>query len=481
MEPLMKSLEKLFSGKSVTLLGAGISNMPLAALIAPHAKKLTVRDKKTPEELGESAKKLLSVGAELITGDNYMKNITEDLVFRSPGIRPDLPELTDAVSRGSVITSEMELFLSLKPCPVYAITGSDGKTTTTTLTSLMLSAGLEESGHRVFLGGNIGEPLLHRYRLISEGDIAVVELSSFQLMTIDAPIEVAAITNITPNHLNWHTSMGEYIEAKKKILTHARRAVLNYDNDVTRSIAMEVQKTDVPVTLFSLSRIPKYALRPIDSAVWLDGDEIRSEFPNEGEQTIMKRNNIKLPGIYNIANYMTAIAVTHANVSAEQIKKIAGEFDGVEHRLEFVRKLDGVTYINSSIDSSPTRTAAALSAINDRPVVLIAGGYDKNIPYEPLADAVLSSSVHTLVVTGATGEKICIAMLNHPDYTKRAANGFRIIKNPSFEGAVYDAKNHANPGDTVILSPASASFDAFKNFEERGRRFKDIVNNFLCT
>ncbi|MBE6542552.1 MAG: UDP-N-acetylmuramoyl-L-alanine--D-glutamate ligase [Ruminococcaceae bacterium] len=474
----MTLLDKMFDGKTVSLLGAGVSNMPLARMIAPLAKSLSVRDKKSPEELGENAKILSSLGAELITGENYLEDITEDIVFRSPGIRPDLPQLCDALSRGSRLTSEMELFLSLHPCPIYAITGSDGKTTTTTLTSLILSSGLEESGNTVFLGGNIGEPLLHRIDKIGPADAVAVELSSFQLMTIDAPIEVAAITNITPNHLNWHTSMDEYIEAKKKILAHASRAVLNYDNDLTRSIASELQKTDVPVTFFSLSPIPRGTLREIDSAVWLDGDEIRTLFPDEGEVLVMKRCDIKLPGIHNVANYLTAIGVTHGVSTPDKIKKIAREFGGVEHRLEFVRELDGVTYINGSIDSSPTRTAAALSAINDRPVILIAGGYDKNIPYEPLADAIFSSSVHTLVLTGATADKIFDAVVNHPDYQKHIAEGLKIIKNPSFEGAVNDAKDAAVAGDTVILSPASASFDAFANFAVRGCKFKEIVNNF---
>ncbi len=474
----MKSLEKMFEGKTVSLLGVGVSNMPLASMIAPCAKKLTVRDKKSPDQLGDNARVLESLGAELITGEEYMDNINEDIVFRSPGIRPNLEPLSDAVSRGSVLTSEMELFLSMHPCPVYAITGSDGKTTTTTLTSLMLTAGLEESGRKVFLGGNIGEPLLHRYHLINPDDAVAVELSSFQLMTIDADIDVAAITNITPNHLNWHTSMDEYIMAKKKILSRASRAVLNYDNDVTREIAVEMQDKGTPVTFFSLSPIPDGVLGERDSAVWLDGDGIHTFFPDEGEVLVMNRHDIKLPGIHNVANYLTAIGVVHGAASPDMIRKIAREFGGVEHRLEFVRELDGVTYINGSIDSSPTRTAAALSAINDRPVVLIAGGYDKQIPYEPLADAVFESSVHTLVLTGATAEKIYDAVINHPKCKEHLAEGFRIIKNPSFEGAVNDAKNAAGDGDTVILSPASASFDAFKDFAERGRRFKEIVNNF---
>ena len=237
-------LEELFSGRSVTLLGAGVSNMPLAEVAAKYASRLTVRDKKSPAELGEAAIRLEALGARLITGEGYLRDIDEDLVFRSPGIRPDLPELNEARSRGSVVTSEMELFLAAHPCPVYAITGSDGKTTTTTLTSMLL-----EPKGKVFLGGNIGEPLLHRLPLVTPDDAVAVELSSFQLMTVDAPIDAAAITNITPNHLNWHTSMDEYIEAKARILAHAGRAVLNYDNDVTRRLGLNLP-AETPVTWF---------------------------------------------------------------------------------------------------------------------------------------------------------------------------------------------------------------------------------------
>ena len=463
--------EKIFSGKSVSLLGAGVSNMPLARVAAPLCARLTVRDKKSPAELGAVADELISLGAQLITGENYLDGIDEDLVFRSPGIRPDLPPLNEARKRGSVITSEMELFLSYHPCPVYAITGSDGKTTTTTLTSMLL----EPSG-KVILGGNIGEPLLYRLDKINPCDAVAVELSSFQLMTVDAPIDVAAITNITPNHLNWHTGMDEYTEAKKNILKNCGRAVLNYDNDVTRAIAAEIQEKDTPVTFFSLAPLPCGVLRDCDSAVWLDGDGIFASFPGESVTEIMKRRDIKLPGLHNVANYLTAIAVTHGMTTYEKIREVARTFGGVEHRLEFIREKDGVTYINGSIDSSPTRTAAALSALSDRPVVLIAGGYDKHIPYEPLADAVFSSTVHTIVLTGDTAEKIRTALESHADYGKKVAGGFKIIMQPDFDAALIDAKNAAHEGDTVILSPASASFDHFKNFEERGRRFKSLVN-----
>ena len=468
-------LQELFGGRSVTLLGAGVSNMPLAEIAAQYASRLTVRDKKSPAELGEAAARLEALGARLITGEDYLADIDEDLVFRSPGIRPDLPELNAARARGSVVTSEMECFLAAHPCPVYAITGSDGKTTTTTLTSLLL-----QPKGKVFLGGNIGEPLLHRLPLITGDDAVAVELSSFQLMTVDAPIDAAAITNITPNHLNWHTSMEEYIAAKAKILTHARRAVLNYDNDVTRALG-EGLPDGIPVTWFSLCPIPDAALRPGDSRVWLDGDTVYSEYPGEGVTEIMTRADIRLPGMHNVANYMTAVAVTHGCTSVERIREVARTFGGVEHRLEFVREAGGVTYINGSIDSSPTRTAAALSALADRPkpspVILIAGGYDKHIPYEPLADAVLAegSQVRAVVLTGDTAAKIRDALLAHPAYPAARERGYLLAEQADFDEAVREAARIARPGETVILSPASASFDHFKNFEERGRHFKDLV------
>ena len=466
------TLSELFEGRSMSLLGAGVSNMPLAETAARYASRLTVRDKKSPEELGPAAEKLAALGARLITGENYLADIDEDLVFRSPGIRPDLPELNAARERGSVVTSEMELFLAAHPCPVYAVTGSDGKTTTTTLTSLLL-----QPKGKVFLGGNIGEPLLYRLPLITPDDAAAVELSSFQLMTVDAPVDAAAVTNITPNHLNWHTGMEEYIDAKAKILAHAGRAVLNFDNGITRDLAARLSPS-VPVTWFSLAPVPDEAMRPSDSRVWLEGDTVWSEFPGEGRVRIMTREDIRLPGLHNTANYMTAVALTHGATSPERILEVARTFGGVEHRLEFVREKDGVTYINGSIDSSPTRTAAALSALEGRSVVLIAGGYDKHIPYEPLAEAVLSSGVRAMVLTGDTAEKIRAALLAHPGWEEALRRGFLLRENPDFDAAVADARDLARPGDTVLLSPASASFDHFKNFEERGRHFKDLVRGF---
>lgn len=462
-----------FQNKTVTLLGAGISNMPLAQFLIDRGATVTVRDRKSPEELGERAQRLRSLGVTLITGEAYLQNITENYIFRSPGIRPDIPELVDAVARGSHLTSEMECFLSACPCPVYAVTGSDGKSTTTTITHLLLSA-----AHKSFLGGNIGEPLLHRLPQIQPDDRVAVELSSFQLMTIDAPVAAAAITNVTPNHLNWHTDMAEYIEAKKRILRHAGRAVLNYGNAVTRQIGEEIQRIGgIPVTFFSREPIPHTALRPVDGAIYIEDDAIVTEFAGDEKRYLMTTSEIKLPGLHNAENYMTAIALTWGQCPVESIIETAKTFGGVEHRLEFVAEKHGVTYINGSIDSSPTRTAAALSAIPERSIVLICGGYDKHIPFAPLAEAVLTHpGVHDLVLTGATAGMIARAMTDDPRYAARVENGFCMTVVPDFDGAFHSAVAKAKPGDTVLLSPACASFDAFPNFEVRGRHFKTLVH-----
>lgn len=461
-----------FRNKTVTLLGAGISNMPLAEFLIARGADVTVRDRKTPEELGERAARLSALGVRLITGEKYLENISEDWIFRSPGIRPDIPEITRAVAHGSRLTSEMECFLAACPCPVYAVTGSDGKSTTTTITHLLLS-----NTHTSFLGGNIGEPLLHRLPLMTADDRVAVELSSFQLMTVDAPVAAAAITNVTPNHLNWHTDMEEYIAAKKRLLAHAGRAVLNYGNSVTRKMGEELQRENgIPVFFFGRAPVPQSALRPIDGAIYMENGNIITRFPGERERILFSLADIRLPGLHNAENFMTAIALTWGECAVDKIVETARTFGGVEHRLEFVAEKNGVTYINGSIDSSPTRTAAALSAIPERSIVLICGGYDKHIPFAPLAEAVLShTGVHDLILTGATAEMIETAVKNDSRYVSRVKEGFSITMIPDFDGAFHMAVEKAEKGDTVLLSPACASFDAFPNFEARGRHFKNLV------
>lgn len=447
--------------KKVTLIGAGVSNMAAVELLLSMGAALSVRDKQENEE---KRALLESKGVKVVFGEDYLKDIDEDIVFRSPGIRPDIHEIAEAQKRGAVVTSEMEVFLNICPAKIYAVTGSDGKTTTTTLVSEMLKAKCKAQSHgKVYLGGNIGTPLLPFIREMTEDDHAVVELSSFQLFNMDAHIDSAIITNITPNHLNWHLDMEEYTRAKAEIFknhTENDKLVLNLENDITRSFA---DKVKADVALFSSKQ--KISGK---KGIFLDGEEI---VYCDGEKcfSVMSSSDIKIPGMHNVENYMAACAALWGEVSVEDMKKVARGFGGVEHRIEFVAEKGGVKYYNSSIDTSPTRTAAALNAFGEKLIVIV-GGYDKKIPLEPLAP-LLSNHTKFVSATGATGERIMNILLE-AGYPKD-----KIVYNKSFDDAFAAARCAAECGDTVILSPACASFDAFKSFEARGVYFKGLVNS----
>ncbi len=469
---IIKNINDL-KGKKCDVLGLGISNLPLVDMLISAGALVTVRDKKNRDELGDVCDKLENSGVKFILGDGYLDEIDTNVIFRSPGIRPDAGSIPEAVGKGAMLTSEMELFLSLTRAEVLAVTGSDGKTTTTTLTHLFIKKQLErnKSGN-AYVGGNIGSPLLSKHADMTERDFAVLELSSFQLMSAEFCPARAAITNITPNHLNWHTDMAEYIRAKKNVFGESTRLVLNAENEITARIAGERPNNTV---LFSSKKrsFEGFGLSGKNTAaVFLrDGAIIYSD--GRCEDCVLSVGDIILPGTHNIENYMTAIALTYGLVDKDIYSEVAKTFGGVEHRLEFVRELNGVRYYNSSIDSSPTRTAAALSALGGSKIV-ICGGYDKNIPFDTLADA-LCGSVKCVVLTGTTAEKIKNAILECEKYSP---DTLKIIETPDFAKAVLAAKNTAESGDSVLLSPACASFDAFKNFEERGNYFKKLVNEF---
>ena len=449
-----------------SVLGIGISNLPLIRFLLAHGAKVVARDKKNEAELGEVADELRSKGVKLYLGQDYLQNLREKVIFRSPGLRPDTPEILEAVKNGAILTSEMEWFLELTPAYVIGITGSDGKTTTTTLTYLFLSAERKlRPGGKIYVGGNIGEPLLPKVESMTKDDIAVVELSSFQLQTAEISTWRAAITNLSPNHLNWHTGMEEYIAAKMNIYKHAecKRFVANWENEITRDLA---EHTKTPVCFFSGYGKPERL-----PAVYKDGDEIVFEDAT-GKEPILAVDQIRLPGQHNVENYCTALALTHGLVGKDAVETVAQEFTGVAHRLEPIRTVDGVKYYNSSIDSTPTRTSAALSALSGERPIVICGGYDKHLPFEPLAQA-LYAHAKAVVLTGATAGKIEQAMR---DTAEGRELPVRVV--PDFKGAVETAREIAKPGDIVLLSPACASFDAFKNFEERGDTFRRIVESF---
>ena len=467
-------LIEYIGGRKCSVLGLGVSNLPLVERLCEHGVSVSVLDKKPPSELGEAAVRLLDKGVDFSVADGDFSGIDGSLIFRSPGIRPDKKGIRDAVQRGAELTSEMELFLKLTSAVTFAVTGSDGKTTTTTLTGKFLEEQKKTASGRVYVGGNIGKPLLCECDEMSAEDCAVLELSSFQLMTVSDAPEYVAITNVSPNHLDWHLDMDEYFDAKRNIVgKNTRRLVTNADNSATLALACECD--GVELVLFSSAKTAKeiFSLCPHCHTALTVSDGYITATENTKSRRLLATSDIRVPGRHNIENFMTAIGLTLGAVSESVYKKVAAEFVGVEHRLEFVRELDGIKYYNSSIDSSPTRTAAALSAMKDKSLVIICGGYDKNLDYAPLGEAICShGGVRAVILTGNTGEKIGRAVESFSE-THPA-----LIYKKDFFDAVSAARESAHSGDCVVLTPASASFDAFKNFDERGKTFKRIVNEF---
>lgn len=464
-------------GKRATVIGLGISNLPLIDFLLSHGVHVTARDAKERAALGDVADRLEARGVALTLGKDYLEEINADFVFRTPGLRPDHPALLKAVEKGAVLTSEMELFFTLTPARIIGITGSDGKTTTTTLTGLFLSEHCRKTGYgRVFVGGNIGSPLLPLVEDMHPDDFCVVELSSFQLQTMKQSPLIAAVTNLSENHLNWHVDMAEYVSAKNNIFLHRgnEQVVLNAENSESMRLLRLIHQ---PVTFFSSKKTSFAAfgslLREGDGAIYAR-DGMIWYCDGGAEEALLEVAKIRLPGVHNLENYMTALALTRRFADCDDFRAVAEVFEGVRHRLERVRVLDGVTYYNSSIDSSPTRTAAALSALSPIRPIVICGGADKNCAFEPLADA-LCRHAAAVVLTGATAEKIHAVLRECP----KVQNGqLPIYRDADFEGAVTLARSLAKEGDTVLLSPACTSFDAFRNFEERGDRFCAIVRAF---
>ncbi len=467
-----------FRYKKCTVIGFGISNRPLVRLLCDNGAEVTVRDKNAAVSESDDARELIGRGVIFKTGEDYLSGISGDYIFRSPGVRPDTPEILAAVADGSLLTSEIEEFISSAPCKIIGITGSDGKTTTTTLTYRFLEKEKQLCGvGRAYVGGNIGKPPLSYINELSSDDVVVLELSSFQLMTLTRSPSRSVITNLSRNHMDWHRdSMDEYIGAKCNICRHAPAEMLvaNAENEITYEIA---RNSDLHVAYFSSKRasydsiVPEYKKGSL--AVYEDGGIIYAD-NGEKREAMLEVSRIRIPGRHNVENFMAAIALTYGLVSVEAIKAVADGFTGVEHRLEFVRELDGVRYYNSSIDSSPTRTRAALSALDGKRPVVICGGRDKKLDLDNLAKY-LCASAKAVVLNGETRDRIFEEINKCPDYDPAT---LRVVLADGFEDAVRRARDIAETGDIVLLSPACTSFDYFKNFEERGRCFKSIVNSF---
>lgn len=478
----LSEYKAFLKGKTASVIGVGISNLPLIDFLCASGVRVTARDKKTREALAANPKldmeRLEKNGVRFVTGDGYLADIVEDIVFKSPGVRFDKPEILKAQENGALITGEMEAFLSLCPAKIIAVTGSNGKTTTTTLVAEML----KNAGKTVWLGGNIGRPLLSDIERITPDDFVVLELSSFQLHTVNrfentglpfAHItfpDVGILTNVSPNHLDWHTDMEEYAVSKRAVFTHMAPHgvfVTNRASDAyVRRFAAEAAAEGRSVRTFSAH----------------DGQTDRGACICDGYFTVdgvrlFDVSEIRVPGLHNVENFMAAALAVWDYVTPDAILKTAQTFKGVAHRLELVAEKDGVRFYNSSIDSSPSRTEAALSCFGkeyDGRICLILGGYDKHIPFEPLAEPVCRHRCRAFI-TGATGDAIYDAITQSPLYDPMRVMTVRCA---DFRAAVRAACAAALPGDVVLLSPACASFDEFNNFEERGEAFRALVGSF---
>ncbi|WP_211748193.1 UDP-N-acetylmuramoyl-L-alanine--D-glutamate ligase [Paenibacillus sp. Marseille-Q4541] len=433
MNPAFNTYIQSMAGRDVTVIGAGVSNAPLIRMLFSVGARVTVRDRNQ----ALPRKEWDDLGIRLHLGENYLDRVGGDIVFRTPGMRPDHPALDSARAGGSRVTSEMEEFFALCPCPIFGVTGSDGKTTTTSLIAEMLADG----GRTVHLGGNIGTPLLTRVGVMSPLDACAVELSSFQLMDMTRSPHVAVITNLSPNHLDWHRDMDEYTAAKRRLLdfqTADDFAVLNGDNPATAALR-------------GRGRTKYFGGHTVHDGV-IDG--------------LLPISDIRLPGWYNVENVMAAMSAVQGTVSDAAILETVRNFVGVEHRNQWVATVSGVHYYNNSIGSSPARTVATLHAHEGR-VLLIAGGRDKKVPFDEMA-RLLPDHVKVMLLIGEAATQIEAA-------ARRVTGCPPIIHCEGLAEAVAQAHKLAAPGDTVLLSPACTAFDQYRNFEERGCHFVELV------
>lgn len=455
-----EQMERYFEGlrgKHAAVLGLGISNRPLVRLLLSHGVQVLGCDMATRDQLDPEVLELEAQGLQLKLGPDYLEDIHADVAFRTPGLHPERPELVRIREEGTEMTSEMEVFFQVCPCTIIAVTGSDGKTTATTLISEIL----KQAGKTVWVGGNIGRPLLPLAGEMSPEDVAVVELSSFQLLDMKHSPHVAVITNLAPNHLDVHRDMAEYVAAKENVYLHQGAGdvvVLNADNEITHSFRGKARGR---VLEFSRQTRPDAGVYLEDGVIWRAGPQ---------PEAILKQEDIFIPGIHNVENYMAAICAVEGLASDEDVRAVARSFGGVEHRIELVRVKDGVRFYNDSIASSPSRTIAGLRSFPEK-IILIAGGYDKHIPYDVLGPEIVEH-VKTLVLTGATAPKIRKAVEAAPDFRPGRPN---IVDVEDFYDAIHTAASLAKSGDVVMLSPASASFDHFRNFMVRGNAFKKTV------
>lgn len=457
----LDDFEKFLNGKKVAIIGLGVSNLPMLDYLHNLNAKVSIFDKKDREKFEEEViSKIEKYNFNLFTGENNLENLNGfDIIFRSPSCRPDKPEILKEVERGAILTSEIEMVLKLAPCKIIGVTGSDGKTTTTSL----IYAILKDAGYNCFLGGNIGIPLFTEIKNMTPNDIVVLEMSSFQLMNMEVSPNISVITNIAPNHLDIHKSYEEYIDSKKNIFRNQKEndtLVLNYDNEITKKFIKEAKGN---VIYFS-------SKSKLDNGVIFDDGLIK--ICKDGiRRHVLAQKDMKLRGIHNCENACAAIAATASLVSVEDQIKTIEDFSGVEHRLELVRNINGINWYNDSIGTSPSRTIAGLNSFNEK-IVLIAGGYDKHLDYTPIAKPIVNN-VSKLILMGATADKIHDAVIKELTLEHKS---MPIYHCNTLKETVELANQIAEEGEIVLFSPASASFDLFKNFAERGNKFKELVN-----
>lgn len=469
MEFVNEKLEEFnhyLSGRKVAVIGLGVSNLPLIDYLYELKAKVTVFDCTDVKNLSRTVlKKITNYGMGMSFGENYLEELVGfDLIFRSPSCLPTNPYLIAEAERGAIITTEVEMVIELSPCKVIGVTGSDGKTTTTTLISEILKT----TEKNIFLGGNIGTPLFTKLPEMTPEDMIVLELSSFQLMDMKISPDISVITNITPNHLDKHTDMDEYINAKKNIFKYQEESgllALNYDNEITRSFEKEAPGR---VMFFSSkSKIPNGYIVD-DGKIKYCENGLRSH--------ILDTKEMKLRGVHNFENAAAAIIATKDLVDTKTACETISKFKGVEHRLELVLETkDRIQWYNDSVSSSPTRTIAGLNAFSLKNIILIAGGYDKNLDYTPLAKPIIENCKE-LILLGDTSTKIEKAVKAE---LKKENKKMKIHKCTDLRETVEKAKEIAVQGDVVLFSPASASFDMFKNFAERGKCFKKYVKEVV--
>ena len=457
MKKKFSEFKEFISNKNTAVIGIGVSNIPLIKYLVKLGAKVSAFDKKGEDELGEVLKEFKAIGVTLVLGEDYMEKLHGfQVIFKTPSMRIDTPALLIEKENGAVITSEMEEFVKYCPGKIFGVTGSDGKTTTTSLIYKML---LQE-GYKTWVGGNIGNPLFTQIEEINPQDMVVLELSSFQLMTIRFSPEVAVVTNLSPNHLDMHKGMEEYIVSKKNIFKFQSKediTILNRDNEITNSMAKEIKGR---LMKFSIKEEIEVGAYFYDNKLYINSKEVCT------------RDEVKIKGMYNVENLLAAFCAVSMDVSINSMRAVATTFNGVEHRNEFVRELEGITFYNDSIATSPTRALASINAF-EQPVILIAGGYDKKIPFEVLAEQGYSK-IKILVLMGATKFKIKAVF---DDFSKYSGKVMRIVIVESLEEAVLKAKKLSVSGDIIAFSPACASFDSYPNFEIRGNKYKDIVNS----